>query len=214
MRWSGSSRPRARWATRRRSGSRSSTRWRSADGAMALWSVRPDWLALVALAPGGGPSRQPGDPRRPQGWRRRAGPVPLQPDLRLARLRRDAGGRHEPLTKRRQRLRRGRMLSVTQARETAQHSSSAPPPPGPTRPTRSISATVRRACRCGSASSRMSSAPRARRSGCGCSAARDRRASRRRTCRRMRLRRWSTGRWRWPPKRPRTNMPGSRRPSC
>ena len=55
---------------------------------------------------GGGSSRRPGIPRRPQGWRRRACPVPLEPDLRLARLRRHAGGRHEPLTKRRQRLRR------------------------------------------------------------------------------------------------------------
>ena len=29
-----------------------------------------------------------------------------------------------------------------------------------------------------------------------------------------RSRRWSTGQWRWPPKRPRTNMPGWRQPSC
>ena len=37
----------------------------------AIWSVRPDWLALLALAAGGAAPRQPGASRRP--GRRRAG---------------------------------------------------------------------------------------------------------------------------------------------
>ena len=50
--------------------------------AAALWSVRPDWLALLAPCTRGDPSCQPGASGRSEGRRRRAPPVPVEPNAR------------------------------------------------------------------------------------------------------------------------------------
>ena len=59
----------------------------------AIWSVRPDWLALLALAAGRAPPREPGASRRSEGRRRRAPPVPVEPHCGLAGFPGHAGRR-------------------------------------------------------------------------------------------------------------------------
>ena len=175
----------------------------------AIWTVRPDWLALLALAPGGAPSRQPGAARRPRatassrcGCSAPTAPAACSSSSRCwssafprARRARHAIARRRPPA-------------------SPNPSSSAASPPARPPPTRSMSASARRASRCASASSRASAAPKARRSGCGCSSASARRPSPRPTCRTRRSASWSSAAWRWRGKRPKTPMPGSPRTSC
>ena len=177
-RWSASNPRPGGSATRRRSGWRYSTSPRSLLWGAAIWTVRPDWLALATLRSGSAPPRQPGAARRPQGRRPRAQAVPLEPQLRLARLPRHAGRR--PVRS------LGRAAHAFPRRRPPNRrirSSSAASPPERPPPTRSTSASARRASRCGSASSKASAAPKARRSAFGCSSASARRPSHRPTCR-------------------------------
>ena len=61
--------------------------------AAAIWSVRPDWVALLALLPAALHLGAPGGQDRSEGRRRRAGAVPLQPLHRPAAVPRLPRGR-------------------------------------------------------------------------------------------------------------------------
>ena len=68
----------------------------------AIWSVRPDWLALLALLPAALHLANQALRADPEGRRGRAQAVPLEPHLRPAGVPRHAGGRAvQPLGARR-----------------------------------------------------------------------------------------------------------------
>ena len=176
----------------------SSTRSRSLLWGAAIWSVRPDWLALLALLPAALHLANQALRADPEDGELALAAVPLEPHLRAAGLPRHAGRR--PF----QRARRAARCSVpNDARDIAESLVERGIAAGADcrrRPLRRRA--LDRASRCASASSRTSAAPKARRSACACSSASDRRPSPRPICPTKRWRRWSSAAWRWPREAP------------
>ena len=175
----------------------------------AIWSVRPDWVALLALLPAAlhlANQALRADPEDGAGALRA---VPLQPQLRPAGVSGDAGGRpFEPLGA-------ATMLSIDDARRAAQALVERAVAAG---------ADAADAIYVGERSSSVAGAPRRARAGQSLRRRGDwpapvprpelGDASLRPILATRRWRRWSIGRWRWPRRRPRTNMPASRPSTC